>query len=116
MRAHGLQAKNRCGPPKLSAAEVLRRGSKNMIDKLLVPPDTAGWMVRVRTSSPSEDFYLVAVADEAEAVDATRAREGAVSDEAVEGVGFLSANAVRENRLRPGQIKSARDAITPSPN
>ena len=35
-----------------------------MIDKLLVPPDTAGWMVRV----PTDEFYLVAIADEAEAV------------------------------------------------
>ena len=87
-----------------------------MIDKLLLPPGTAGWMVRVRTSSPSEDFYLVAVPDEADAVEAVRARGGALSDEAVDGVGFLSAEAVRENRLRPGQIKPARDAITPSPD
>ena len=92
------------------------QGTKSMIDKLLVPPGTAGWMVRVRTSSPSEDFYLVAVLDEAEAVEAVRARDGAHSDEAVEGVGFLSANAVRESRLRPGQIKPALDAITPSPD
>ena len=50
-----------------------------MIDKLLVPPDTAGWMVRVRTASPTEEFYLVAVADEAEAVHTASARDGAVS-------------------------------------
>ena len=87
-----------------------------MIDKLLVPPDTAGWMVRVRTASPTEEFYLVAVADEAEAVNTASARDGAVSGEIVEGVGFLSAQAVRENRLQPGQIKPARDAITPSPS
>jgi hypothetical protein len=87
-----------------------------MIDQLLVPPDTAGWMVRVRTALPTEEFYLVAAADEAEAVSAASARDGAVAGEAVEGVGFLSAKAVRENRLRPGQIKPARDAITPSPS
>ena len=87
-----------------------------MIDKLLVPPDTAGWMVRVRTASPTDEFYLVAIADEAEAVNTASARDGAVSGEIVEGVGFLSAVAVRENRLQPGQIKPARDAITPSPS
>ena len=32
---------------------------------LLVPPDTAGWMVRVRTAAPTDQFYLVAIADEA---------------------------------------------------
>ena len=83
-----------------------------MIDKLLVPPDTAGWMVRV----PTDEFYLVAIADEAEAVNTACARDGAVSGEIVEGVGFLSAQAVRENRLQSGQIKPARDAITPSPS
>ena len=87
-----------------------------MIDKLLVPPDTAGWMVRVRTASPTDEFYLVAIADEAEAVNTACARDGAVSGEIVEGVGFLSAQAVRENRLQSGQIKPARDAITPSPS
>ena len=87
-----------------------------MIDKLLVPPDTAGWLVRVRTASPPDQFYLVAIADEAEAVNTASARVGAVSGEIVEGVGFLSAVAVRENRLQPGQIKPARDAITPSPS
>ena len=86
-----------------------------MIDKLLVPPDTAGWMIRVRTSSGTENFYLVAVADESEALATVTVRESAVLGEAIEGVGFLSANAVRENRLRPGQIKPALDAITPPP-
>ena len=87
-----------------------------MIDKLLVPPDTAGWMVRVRTESPPDEFYLVAVADEAEAMNTASARDGADAGEMVEGVGFLSASVVRENRLQPGQIKSAREAITPSPS
>ncbi|MFM9847331.1 MAG: hypothetical protein ACKVP3_09225 [Hyphomicrobiaceae bacterium] len=87
-----------------------------VIDQLLVPTDTAGCLVRVRTALPTEEFYLVAVADEAEAANAASARDGAVAGEAVEGVGFLSAKAVRENRLRPGQIKPARDAIMPSPS
>jgi hypothetical protein len=78
-----------------------------MIDKAFVPPDTAGWMVRVRLPPTTEEFYLVAIPDEAAAVEAVRTRADSLANETVEGVGTLTAQDLREQQLRSGQIKHA---------
>ena len=79
-----------------------------MIDKANVPLDTVGWMVRVKTPpSMEEEFYLAAIPDEAAAVKAVRARTGALANQTVEGVATLSEIELREQNLRPGEIKHA---------
>jgi hypothetical protein len=50
-----------------------------MIDKAFVPPDTAGWMVRVKIPPTTEEFYLAAIPDEAAAVEAVRTRAGCLA-------------------------------------
>jgi len=80
-----------------------------MIDKAFVPPDTVGWMVRVKTPpSMEEEFYLAAIPDEAAAVEAVRTRAGsALANETVEGVATLTSQNLREQNLQAGQIKQA---------
>ena len=78
-----------------------------MIDKALVPPDTAGWMVRVKTPPSIEEFYLAAIPDEPAAVAAVRARVGVLANQTVDAVATLSEIEVVEQDLEPGQIKHA---------
>lgn len=76
-----------------------------MIDKALVPPNTAGWMVRVGTPSAKEEFFMVALADESAAVAAVAAHVG--GNETVEGVATMSAKELAQHALKAGQIKQA---------
>jgi hypothetical protein len=76
-----------------------------MIDDAHVPVDTVGWMVRV--TSPPSMFYLAAIPDEAAAVEAVRARIGAVANQTIEGVATLSELELTAEDLQPGQVKHA---------
>ena len=76
-----------------------------MTDKALVPPDTAGWIVRVGTPPSAEEFFVVAIPDETAAVAAVAAHVGAKASDAVEGVATLSQKGLAEHNLKPGQIK-----------
>ena len=78
-----------------------------MTDKALVPPNTAGWMVRVKTPPSMEEFYFAAIADEPAAVAAVRARVGDLAHQSVEGVATLSEIEMVEQDLEPGQIRHA---------
>ena len=78
-----------------------------MIDDAHVPVDTVGWMVRVTSPPSMQEFYLAAIPDEAAAVEAVRARIGALADQTIEGVATLSELELAAEDLQPGQVKHA---------
>lgn len=100
-RAVGIRAARRVAIAR-DASHISR-----MIDKAFVPPDTVGWMVRVKTPPSMEEFYLAAIPDEAAAVKAVRTRIGPLANQTVEGVATLSEIELRAQNLRPGQIEHA---------
>ena len=52
-----------------------------------------------------QEFYLAAIPDEAAAVEAVRARIGALADQTIEGVATLSEPELTAENLQPGQVK-----------
>lgn len=54
-----------------------------------------------------QEFYLAAIPDEAAAVEAVRARIGALADQTIEGVATLSELELTAEDLQPGQVKHA---------
>ena len=64
-------------------------------------------MVRVTSPPSMQEFYLAAIPDEAAAVEAVRARIGALADQTIEGVATLSELELTAEDLQPGQVKHA---------
>jgi hypothetical protein len=77
-----------------------------MSDNAIVPPETAGWMVRVTASTGSKAFFMVALPGKVEAEAAVRDRADA-TNRSVEGVATLSKNDLAKRKLGPGQIAPA---------
>ena len=78
-----------------------------MSEQAIVPPETAGWMVRVTTAPAMEEFYVAAIPDKLAAEDAVKTRTGALANEKVDGVATLSQSEITGQNLQPGQIKPA---------
>jgi len=78
-----------------------------MSEQAIVPPDTAGWMVRIRTSAGLEEFWIAAVPDKTDAEQVVKKRTDAAADEEAEGVAALSQNELAGQGIQPGDIKRA---------
>jgi hypothetical protein len=81
-----------------------------MTEQAIVPPNTAGWMVRVKTPAANEEFWIAAFPDKADAEEAVRKRTNASQNEEVGAVATLSTDEILAQGMQFGDIKHATDA------
>ena len=78
-----------------------------MSEQAIVPPNTAGWMVRIKTPAGMEEFWIAAFPDKVDAEEAIKKRANALPNEEVEGVAALSQNELVGRGMQLGDVKRA---------
>ena len=74
-------------------------------DRTIVPPNAAGWMVRVTSPPATEEFWIAAYPDKGDAEAAVQKHVKASSNEVLEGVATLSPEELVAQHMNPGDIK-----------
>ena len=74
-------------------------------DRVIVPPDAVGWMVRVKSPPAAEDFWMAAFPDKGDAEAAVKKHVMASPNEEFEGVATLSPDELAAQHMNAGDIK-----------